>query len=74
MWCDATDTAKGILLEVDGKLVEYTDWLREKGDHVHINVAVLDALVGGLNLISRRGFRECILRSDFKLSFRLGPF
>ena len=69
MWCDATDTAKGILLEVDGKLVEYTDWLRKKGDHVHIDVAELDALVEGLNLISRWGFRECILRTDFQIVF-----
>ena len=56
---DASVIVKRVLLEADGKVVEYAAWLQRKGEHGHLISAEPDALVGWLNLISKWSFREC---------------
>ena len=43
VWCDASSLATGVVLEIDGSVVEDAAWLRKKHDAAHINVAELDA-------------------------------
>ena len=47
VWCDAF----GVCLEIDGSVVEDGSWLRKVGDGSHINLAELDAVVRGINLV-----------------------
>ena len=44
VWTDASCLAMGVALEVDGKIVEDATWLRKESDHLHINVAELEAV------------------------------
>ena len=50
VWCDASDLALGVAVEIGGEVVEDATWLRKKDDHNHINVAELEAALKGLNL------------------------
>lgn len=50
LYCDASDVAIGVVLEVNGVIVEDACWLRSVDDKKHINVAELEAVVKGLNL------------------------
>lgn len=50
VWCDASDLALGVALEIDGTVIEDASWLRKKNDVQHINVAELDAIIKGANI------------------------
>lgn len=39
VWCDASNIAIGVVLEINGKIAEDAAWLRKKDDFNHINVA-----------------------------------
>ena len=43
VWCDASDTAIGVVLESGDGIVEDRSWLRPKDDKRHINLAELNA-------------------------------
>lgn len=64
VWCDASSIATGVVLEMDGVDVEDAAWLRKKGDHGHINVAELDAVLKGVNLALKWGLQEIEVRTD----------
>ncbi len=64
VWCDASSLALGVLLEVDGEVVEDASWLRKTQDVQHINVAELDAVLKGLNLALSWGLKIIEVRSD----------
>ena len=49
VWTDASSIALGVVLEVDGEVVEDGSWLRTE-DAAHINLAELDAAVKGINM------------------------
>lgn len=49
VWVDASSLALGVVLEVDGNIVEDACWLRQNQD-AHINMAELDAVLKGVNL------------------------
>ena len=53
VWCDASNLAVACCLQVDGEVVEDAAWLRKENDGTHINVAELEAVVKGLNLVLR---------------------
>ena len=46
---DASSLALGIVIEVDGHVVEHASWLRSEDSSSHINMAELDAVVKGVN-------------------------
>ena len=48
VWCDASDLALGVIIEVEGVVVEDATWLRKKDDYNHINVAELEGVLKGL--------------------------
>ncbi|XP_067930545.1 uncharacterized protein [Watersipora subatra] len=50
VWCDASNLALGVSLEVDGYTVVDAAWLRKEDDGAHINVAELEAAMKGINL------------------------
>ncbi|KFD63395.1 hypothetical protein M514_24416 [Trichuris suis] len=49
LWVDASALALGVVLEVNGAVIEDAAWLRSD-DTQHINMAELDAVIKGLNL------------------------
>ena len=50
VWTDASNIAMGVVLEIDGNIVEDASWLRKETDTSHINVSELDAAIRGINL------------------------
>jgi len=66
VWTDASSIALGVVLEVNGKIVEDGGWLRPKNDVTHINRAELDAAIKGINLAVKWGKRSLILKVDSK--------
>lgn len=48
IWCDASSLAVGVVVEIDGHIIEDGCWLR-KDDGNHINVAELEAVIRGLS-------------------------
>lgn len=64
VWCDASDLATGVIVEVEGCVVEDAAWLRKKDDVMHINVAELDAALKGINLAIHWGLTEIMLMTD----------
>ena len=64
VWCDASNLAHGVLLEIDGAVVEDGSWLRKKNDYNHINVAELDAIMKGVNMAIKWGTRSVKIITD----------
>ena len=64
VWVDASSLAIGVVLEVDGDLVEDAAWLRPRDDSAHINRCELDAVIRGINLALCWGRRELQLLTD----------
>ena len=40
--CDASSITTGIMIEIDGQVVENAAWLRKSTDFSHINIVELD--------------------------------
>ena len=64
VWCDASNLALGVLLEIGGVDVEDGAWLRKKDDFNHINVAELDAIMKGVNLAVKWNVQNLTIRTD----------
>ena len=64
MWCDASIIATGVVVEIGGLVAEDATWLRKKKDYNHINVAELDVVLKGINLVIKCGLREIEIRTD----------
>lgn len=64
VWVNANSLAIGVVLEVDGDLVEDAAWLRRRDDSAHINRSELDAVIRGINLALCWGRRELQLLTD----------
>ena len=45
VWVDVSSLALGIVIEVDGHVVEDASWLRSDDSSCHINMAELDAVL-----------------------------
>ena len=50
VYCDASNLAIGVSLQIDGYVVEDNCWLRKSDDVAHINLAELEAVLKGVNL------------------------
>ena len=64
VWCDASDLALGVVMEINGVEVEDAAWLRKSDDHHHINVAELEAVIKGINLCVKWGVIDIIVKTD----------
>ena len=66
MWCDASDLALGVVLEVGGHTIEDQAWLRPADDKRHVNISELDAAIHGLSLAAQWGIQRLRLMTDSK--------
>ena len=64
VWCDASNLAIGVVLEINGVVVEDAAWLRKTDDHHHINVAELEAVLKGVNLCVKWGVKDITIKTD----------
>ena len=64
VWSDASSLAIGVLLEINGRVVEDAAWLRKKDDYGHINVAELEAVLKGVNLALKWKLKKIELKTD----------
>ena len=64
LWCDASSLAMGCALEVEGEIIEDASWLRKREDGSHINLAELDSVLKGLNLVAKWNFDEVEIMTD----------
>ena len=64
VWCDASNIATGVALEVNGHVVEDCAWLRPSSDKRHINVAELDAAIKGLSLATKWNLSSVTVCTD----------
>jgi len=53
LWCDASSIALGVVLQLNGVVVEDCSWLRKEDDQYHINNAELEAVLKGLSLATK---------------------
>ena len=67
VWTDASNVATGVVLEIDGCIVEDASWLRKESDAMHINVAELDAVGKGLNLAIQWGCQNVEIATDSRV-------
>jgi hypothetical protein len=63
VWTDASSIAYGVVLEVEGNVIEDASWLRQE-DSTHINRCELDAAIKGLNLALKWGKRKITIKTD----------
>ena len=63
VWCDASNLAMGVVLEIGGTEVEDTLWMRKK-EYNHINVAELEAVLKGINLCAKWNLKDVVLVTD----------
>ena len=64
VWTDTSSLGLGVALEVDGNNVEDASWRRKESDHLHINVAKLEAVGRGVNMAIAWGFKTFKLAVD----------
>jgi len=64
IYCDASSLAIGVVVMVDGRIVEDASWLRKKDDPLHINAAELESIIKGLNLAVSWGFQSVKMVTD----------
>ena len=63
VWVDASSLALGVVIEINGYVIEDASWLRND-DSSHINMAELDAVLKGLNLILAWQMKKVELLTD----------
>ncbi|GFO30150.1 Pol polyprotein [Plakobranchus ocellatus] len=64
VWCDASNLALGVVIDIGGVTAEDATWLRKKDDYNHINVAELESALKGMNLGMQWGLKQIVLMSD----------
>lgn len=64
IWCDSSSLALGVVLEIEGEVVEDASWMRSEGDVGHINVSELEAVLKGINLAIKWGLKEVEILTD----------
>eukprot|EP00117_Sycon_ciliatum_P010277 scpid12682/ scgid5529/ len=68
VYVDASDVGLGVVVSVDGQVMEDRSWLRPKDDKRHINVVELEAAIKGLSLAVAWKFSSVRLVTDSKTS------
>ena len=64
VWVDASSLALGIVIEVDGHVVEDASWLRSEDSSSHINMAELDAVIKEVNSSLAWKLKKLHVRTD----------
>ena len=63
VWRDASSIVIGTVLEVDGRVFD-ASWLKNKDDFSHINVADLESVLKGVNLVLKWELHELEVETD----------
>ncbi|XP_065182720.1 uncharacterized protein LOC135813558 [Sycon ciliatum] len=66
VWADASNIGLGVVLEIDGAVMEDRSWLRPHGDARHINIMELEAAIRGLSLAVSWEMKHVRLMTDSK--------
>jgi len=66
VWTDASNLAVGVVLEIDGNVIEDACWLNKDRDTSHINMKELDAAIRGINLALRWDKKNLVIHTDSK--------
>ena len=64
VWVNANSETLGVLLEKDGAMLEDACWLQPANDAWHINLAELDTVVKGVNLVLEWQAKRLHLHTD----------
>ncbi|XP_065654459.1 uncharacterized protein LOC136081104 [Hydra vulgaris] len=64
LWCDASSMAIGVAIEYHGVIIKDAAWLRSINDVMHINIAELDAVMGGINLATKWDIKHLSVFTD----------
>ena len=64
VWVDASSLALGIVIEVEGHVVEDASWLRSEDSSSLINMAELDAVIKGVNAALAWKLKTLHVRTD----------
>lgn len=64
VWVDASNLAIGVVVVIDGKLVEDASWIRQRDDNIHINISELEAVIKGINLALKWNLNKLDLMTD----------
>ena len=64
VWCDASDVALGVVLEIGGRIAEDAAWLRKANDTAHINLVELDAVVKAVSMAIQWKVKSLTIMSD----------
>ncbi len=64
VWCDASNIALGVVITVDGMVIEDASWIRKKEDPLHINAAELESTIKGVGLAIEWGFKRFTVSTD----------
>ena len=64
VWCDASNLALGVALEIGGRVVEDAARIRKEGDLGHINEVELEAVLRGVNLALKWEIQELEIKAD----------
>ena len=64
VWADASSLAIGVVLQVNGQVIEDASWLRPKNDTAHINKSELEAVIRGLNLAVQWCYKTINVMTD----------
>ena len=64
VWVDASSLALGIVIEVDGHVVEDASWLRSEDSSAHINMAEPGAVIKGVNAALAWKLKTLHVRTD----------
>ena len=65
VWVDASSLALGIVIEMDGHVVEDASWLRSEDSSSHINMAEQDAVIKGVNSARAWKLKKLHVRTGF---------
>ena len=64
VWCDAGKIATGCVVECNGNTLEDGSWLRKEDDSSHINVAELESVIKGVNMILKSDVKKFDIMTD----------
>ncbi|KAI0983140.1 hypothetical protein GJ496_005970 [Pomphorhynchus laevis] len=64
IWCDASSVAVGVVVELNGNVIEDASWLRKMDDDTHINLAELEAVIKGVNIAISNKFSKIKILTD----------
>ena len=65
VWVDASSLVLGIVIEVNGHVVDDVSWLRSEDSSCHINMAELDAVMKGVNAAIAWKLKKLHVRTDY---------